>query len=287
MLFKPFSKNKKLAVLTLLTVSALSTSACSFELSFSTDDKDEKHIAEVMNTPAEKVVEVEIEDSKREERDLERITYGFYQALSSKKPKELEGEEFKKCSEVEDKNIYHSVTTLAEEKFAISLKPSEGKSLEENIASLDDEKIVELIDFSDNFFPENVDFNYDSLTPVQKAYTGIMLGNMLLCGERDSDIFAEDYKIISGIDKDKVFLRDTDIIVPRNAISFNNSNLGDKELFSIPLRIVKTQERGYVVDFYTYAKMLEKFPNSLTEIRELYQEQSPRLVDEVIKENAL
>lgn len=279
--------SQKLKIFTVITVSTsvFSLSACSDDIGVHNKESEKKHFQELINAPVEEVAALEVEDSEKERKDIENAAYEFYHSLLTYNNSGYETAYYNEPSEVGSYHKYNVATLISEVGVGQSLRADENESMEDKLAELEESDLASLIDFSQVYVSDKVAINYDSLTPVQKAYVGIMLGNIHIYNSNNFNNLDKD-KVVSDIDEDKVFYRDRDVIIPRNAVDFASSQIEEEELFNIPLRLIKTKESGYTVDSYTYAKMLEKFSGSLDELKVLYEKQTPRLVDEVIKENS-
>lgn len=279
------SEKLKIFAAIAVSTSVFLLSACSSDLGMYNEESERKYFQELLNAPVKEVVALKVEDSEKERKDIEKAAHEFYRSLLSYNNSDYETAYYSEPSEVGSDHKYNVATLISEVGVGESLRADKNESMEDKLAKLDEYELARLINFSQKYMSDKVDINYDSLTPVQKAYVGIMLGNISIYNSNNFYKLDKD-KVISDIDEDKVFYRDRDVIIPRNAVDFTSSEIAEEELFNIPLRLIKTKESGYTVDFYTYVKMLEKFSGSLDEVKVLHEKQSPRLVDEVIKENS-
>lgn len=279
------SQKLKIFAAIAVSTSVFLLSACSNDLGVYNEESEKKYFQELLNAPVKEVVALKVEDSEKERKDIENVAHEFYRSLLSYNNSDYETAYYSEPSEVDSDHKYNVATLISEVNIGESLRADKNESMEDKLTKLDEYELARLINFSQKYVSDKVDINYDSLTPVQKAYAGIMLGNISIYNSNNFYKLDKD-KVMSDIDEDKVFYRDRDVIIPRNAVDFTSSEIAEEELFNIPLRLIKTKESGYTVDFYTYAKMLEKFSGSLDELKVLYEKQSPRLVDEVMKENS-
>lgn len=279
------SRKLKIFAAIAVSTSVFSLLACSNDVGVYNEESEKKYFQELLNAPVKEVVALKVEDSEKERKDIENAAHEFYRSLLGYNNSDYETAYYSEPSEVGSDHKYNVATLISEVNIGESLRADKNESMEDKLAKLDEYELARLINFSQKYVSDKVDINYDSLTPVQKAYVGIMLGNISIYNSNNFYKLDKD-KVVSEIDEDKVFYRDRDAIIPRNAVDFTSSEIAEEELFNIPLRLIKTKESGYTVDFYTYAKMLEKFSGSLDEVKVLHEKQSPRLVDEVMKENS-
>lgn len=273
---------KKTIAATMLTLSTLLLASCT--QSVAEDDKEwnEETIQEVLDE-ANSVKQLDIEDSLETRQEVETLLNDYYYDLATYKPGDWERGLYMQPTEPDTKDKHTVMYQPMEDLWDMSLELEDGELLEDKMKEqLDEEHAAEVAEMTTRYLPSRVDVGFQSLNAQQKAFVGVTLGNMKLYNAHNFDTLTQ--SVIEDVNLDKIIVRDKDIIVPRNAISFSSELFADNETYNAPLRIVNNEYTGLSIDFYTTAQLNDRFRNSLEEVRYLYEEESPRLVDEILKE---